>query len=154
MPTLLFVFICLLVLFSLVALICCCACRVSAKRCAQYSDLRPEKGPAYAEAFGTVLARDRDLANRPSTDTDGPTIHVNVTRVLRRKYAPYQAALLQQIEALLPITAEEDVETVFADVLLAYKKLGYNVENAGEIIAQFRKGQHPPVAGSLVNTYA
>lgn len=84
---------------------------------------------------------------------DGPKISINYKKILGRTYEPYQIALLQQIEALLPITAEEDVETIFSKVLEAYKEIGYNVEDAGNIIKQFRKGNHPSVKSELTNAY-
>ena len=140
------------VLFLLVMIYC--AYRISSKSPSTYPDLRPGKNSLFTDVVDKVLTQDRAQTLQPSTDSDGPTIFINTTRVKSRKYAPYQAALLQQIEALLPITAEEDVENVFSEVLLVYKKLGYNVENADDIIAQFRKGQHPPVVErNLVNSY-
>lgn len=151
-PTLLTVLISFFALAAFAALLSYCVCRVSVQRPGYLLDFAP--GTLYGEIRRDMLAKDSLRAAQVAPVDDGPTITINVTKVTNRKYAPYQAALLQQIEALLPITAEEDVETIFSDVLLAYRKLGYNVEDADEIIAQFRKGQHPPVAGSLVNTYA
>lgn len=104
----------------------------------------------FAEAIGQSL-HPLPASTVESTDVDG-NLKTRTVKINRRTYEPYQIALLQQVEALLPVTAEEDVETIFSHILEGYKNLGYNVEEADGIITQFKAGNFPPIqTGAFFN---